>query len=219
MLAALAAQPEANRADASTNESVSSAMNAAISNKARAKTAPSFIKEPDYLRPEAAMSAGEFGEVTLSGIIGEDGKFREAKVRVSSRSALIDATALAAAPSMLFEPARDADGKPLSIPANLPLEYSQTDFHGHRGVAHYQCGQFVRDSDWWYRTWPADKQDRIFKTLRGFVLLADMRSGKASGDFASEWKQAIESCRRSPDKLMLDMLKPHGSFIRTMVRG
>jgi TonB family protein len=216
MLAALVG-PD-SQAATSTNQPVSSAMAAAIANKPRAKTAPSLIREPDDLRPAAAMSAGEFGEVTLSGIIGEDGKFQEAKIGVSSRSTAIDAAALAAVPTMLFEPARDADGKPLSVPANLPLEYSQTDFHGPRGLAHYQCGQFVRDYDWWYRTWPAEKQDRVFKTLRGFVVLADLKSGKTSGDFASEWKRAIESCRKSPDKLMLDMLKPHGSFIRAMVK-
>ena len=118
---------------------------------------------------------------------------------------------------MLFDPARDADGKPLSVPAILPLEYSQVDFHGPRGLAQYQCGQFVRDYDWWYRTWPADKQDRVFKTLLGFVAVADLKSGNA-GDFGTEWKAAIEACRRSPHNLMLDQLKPHGALVRGMVQ-
>jgi TonB family protein len=213
MLLALAAQSAELPAS-----SASPAMAAAIANKARAKTAPSFIKEPGYVRPEAARLAGEFGEVVLSGIIGEDGNVREARIETSSRSASIDAAALASVSSMLFEPARDAERKSLSIPAKLPLEYSHTGFHGPKGIAHYRCDQFVRDYDWWYRTWPADKQDRVFKTLRGFVVLADMKSGKPTANFESEWKGAIEACRRSPDKLMLDMLKPHGAFIRGMVR-
>lgn len=218
ILAALTLQSVPAQAGAgSKNESVSPAMATAIANKARAKSAPDFIKEPKYVRPESAILAGEFGEVVLSGIIGEDGKFREARVLVSSRSAILDATALAAVPQMLFAPARDADGKPLSIPANLPLEYSQTDFHDQKGLLQYQCAQFVRDYDWWYRTWSTDKENRIFKTLRGFVVMADMKSNQ-TGDFSSEWKQAVEACRISPHKLMLDMLKPHGSFIRTMVR-
>lgn len=197
-------------------EPVPAAMASALANKARVKSAPSFVKEPDYIRPQAAVLAGEFGEVVLSGIIGEDGRLREARVAVSSRSATIDAAALAAVPAMLFAPARDAGGRPLSIPATLPLEYSQTDFRGERGLARYRCAQFVRDYDWWYRTWPADRQDRVFKTLRGYAAVADLRSGKA-GDFASEWKQAIEACRGSPDKLMIDMLKTHGALIRAMV--
>ncbi|WP_426020778.1 energy transducer TonB [Brevundimonas sp. DWR2-3-1b1] len=127
---------------ASPNGSASAAMAGALANKARATTAPSFIKQPDYIRPEAAKSAGEFGEVVLSGIIGEDGKFTEPKVKISSRSALIDAAALASVGAMLFEPAHDANGKALSIPANLPLEYSQVAFHGPGGLAQYRCDQF-----------------------------------------------------------------------------
>lgn len=202
---------------ASPNGSTSAAMADALANKARATTVPSFIKQPDYIRPEAARSAGEFGEVVLSGIIGGDGKFAEPKVKTSSRSALIDATALAAVDAMLFEPALDADGNALSIPANLPLEYSQVAFHGPAGLAQYRCDQFVRDYDWWYRTWPADQQDRVFKTLRGFAVVDDMRTGKST-DFDAEWKSGIESCRTSPKKMMLDQLKPHGALFRGMVR-
>lgn len=202
---------------ASPNGSASAAMADALANKARAKSAPSFTKQPDYIRPEAAKSAGEFGEVVLSGIIGEDGKFAEPKVKISSRSALIDAAALASVDAMLFEPARDADGKALSVPANLPLEYSQVAFHGPAGLAHYRCDQFVRDYDWWYRTWPTDQKDRVFKTLRGFAVVADMRTGKTS-DFDTEWKSAIDSCRKSPSEMMLDQLKPHGALFRGMVR-
>lgn len=202
---------------ASPNGNGSPAMADALANKARATTAPSFIKQPDYIRPEAAKSAGEFGEVVLSGIIGEDGKFAEPKIRTSSRSALIDAAALASVDAMLFEPARDAAGKALSIPANLPREYSQVAFHGPAGLAQYRCDQFVRDYDWWYRTWPVDQQDRVFKTLRGFAVVADMRTGKTA-DFDTEWKSAIESCRKSPSKMMLDQLKPHGALFRGMVR-
>jgi TonB family protein len=218
ILAALAAQAPAQTSSASPTAAPSPAMAVAVANKARAKTPPSFINEPSYVRPEAARLAGEFGEVVLSGIIGEDGKFSEARIEVSSRSASIDATALASASSMLFAPARDAEGRPISIPARLPLEYSHVDFHGSRGLAQYRCDQFVRDYDWWYRTWPADKQDRVFKTLRGYAVLANMRSGKET-NFDAEWKAAIESCRKSPDKLMLDQLKPHGRLFRDMVRN
>lgn len=201
-----------------SSEAVSPAMAVAVANKPRAKSAPSFIEEPDYTRPEAAKLAGEFGEVILSGIIGEDGRLHEAKIAVSSRSESIDKAALASVPSMLFRPAADADGKPLSIPATLSLEYPHVKFHGPGGLAEYGCDQFVRDYDWWYRAWPADNQDRVFKTLRGYAALSDLNSGKLGGSFDAEWKAAIQSCRQSPNKLMLDMLKPHGSLIKGMVR-
>lgn len=200
------------------SETVSPAMAAARVNKDRARTAPTFIKEPDYQRPEPAERAGEFGEVTVSGIIGEDGKFLEPKIAVSSRSASIDAAALASVPSMVFEPARDGEGKPLSIPADLPLDYSQVKFHGPGGLTQYRCDQFVRDYDWWYRTWPVEHHDRVFETLRGFAVVADLRSGKSGINFDTEWKSAIEACRKSPDKMMLDLLKPHGTLFRGMLR-
>jgi len=180
------------------------------------KTAPSFKREPDYIRPEDARLRGEFGVVILSGIIGNDGKVREATIKRSSRSASIDATALAAVPSMLFEPARDADGNALDIVSNISLEYTQADFHGPQSLARYRCDQFVRDYDWWYRTWPSGQEDRIFKTLRGIVVLSEAKFNAA--DFAAEWKAAIEACRAAPDKLMLDTLKPHGDLVRGMVR-
>lgn len=119
---------------------------------------------------------------------------------------------------MMFEPARDAEGKALSVPANLPLEYGNVEFHGPGGLGQYRCDQFVRDYDWWYRTWPADKQDRLFKTLRGYAAIADMRSGKRTS-FDAEWKAAFETCRTSPGALMLDQLKPHGALFRGMVRN
>jgi TonB family protein len=200
------------------NEVESSAMAVARANKDRARIAPSFIEEPNYSRPETAKQAGEFGEVVLSGIIAADGKFHEPKIAVSSRSASIDAAALSSVPSMVFEPARDESGEALSIPANLPLEYSHVKFHGPEGLAQYRCDQFVRDYDWWYRTWPAEHQDRVFKTLRGYAVVADMRSGQSGTDFDTEWRSAIEACRKAPKKMMLDMLKPHGALFRGMVR-
>lgn len=185
-------------------------------NKARVKTAPRFITEPEYIRPESARLAGEFGEVVLSARVDEDGRVREPTILVSSRSESIDAAALASVPSMFFEPARDADGRPLSLWANISLEYGHVNFRDAPSLAQYRCDQFVRDYDWWYRTWPEGAQDRIFKTLRGFVYTAD-RDLKA-GAFDAEWKAAVEACRASPKKLMLDMLKPHGSFVRQMVK-
>lgn len=193
--------------------SPSSEMVAAIANKTLIKTPPHFLQEPSNIRPESAAQEGAYGELVLSGIIGADGRLHEAKVAQSSRSAILDAAALAAVPTMLFEPAKDGAGKPLSIPADLPLEYPATDFHGPRGLAQYKCAQFVRDYDWWSRTWGAEKQDRVYKTLRGFAAVNDLRSGK-SIDFATEWKEAAERCRSAPNGMMLNMLTPHGTLFR-----
>lgn len=218
ILTALAIQAASTPADTGSGDvSVSPAMAAAKANKPRMKSSPEFIREPDYTRPDAAKLTGEFGEVVLSGIIGEDGKLREARISKSSRSTLLDAAALQAVPEILFKPALDGDGKPISIPANINIEYSQTQIHGQKGILKYRCGQFVLDYDWWYRTWPADHGDRIFKTFRGFSAMEDIRLHKEYGSFLDEWKRAIEACRASPNSFMLDMLKPHGNLIRKLI--
>lgn len=203
---------------ASRTEPTSAAMAEAMANRSLAKTRPSFTRQPDYRRPEAARDRGEFGEVVLSGIIGADGRFTEAQIKVSSRSSIIDDTALAAVPTFLFQPARDADGKAISVSANLPLEYPHVEFRGKDGLAEYRCAQAVRDYDWWNRTWPADKKDRVFATLRGMVVMSDLGAGRKPVDFDAEWGAAIESCRTTPDRKMLDLLHPHGSFIRDLLR-
>jgi TonB family protein len=199
-------------------EATSPAMASATANKSQARTAPTLVRQPEWRRSDAAKDAGEFGEVVLTGLIGEDGRFSEAKVVVSSRSKDLDAAALAAASEVVFEPARDVSGKALSIPAKFAIEYPQAKFHGTDGLSQYRCAQFVRDYDWWYRTWPAEKNDRVFATLRGFVTVAELRGGNTKIDFKAEWSQAIDDCRRAPNKLMLDMLKPHGRMLREMVK-
>lgn len=216
-LAAQAALPAAAPSVAS-QRAPSPAWEAASANRARVKQAPSFKIEPDAVRPEEARQRGEFGEVILIGIIGADGHVTEARVKSSSRSAIIDAAALASVPAMVFEPARDAAGQPLAIVSNMSLEYPHVGFHGKAGLRHYRCDQFVRDYDWWYRTWPADKVDRVFATVRGFVTMAYLQRRAPVPDFGAEWKAAVEACRGQPDRLMIDMLTPDGRIIRDMIR-
>jgi len=197
----------------------SAAMVEALANKTLIRTGPKFKQEPNFIRPEAARIAGEFGEVVLSGIIGEDGRLTEVSLRVSSKSDIIDAAALAAVPEMLFEPARDATGKPLSVFTNVEIEYSHVDFRGERSVLNYTCEQFVLDYDWWNSKWPADKRDRFYATMRGFATVAALHGNKVfkSNDFGTRWNVAIDDCRKTPTQLMLNVLTPYGAFIREMV--
>lgn len=221
-LVALAAQVAGMASDTTQPpiESMSPALTEATANKTRIKTRPSLVHEPDYVRPKSAIEAGEFGEVWISGIIGEDGKLREPKIKVSSRAASIDSAALADVPFVLFSPARDAEGKAISIPISMSFEYIHVEFNGKHNLAQYRCNQAVKDYDWWNKTWPSDKKDRIYGTVKGMVVMRALRAGSRSGlDFDSEWKAAIEACRTQPDKFMLDLLKPDGELIRSMTKG
>ncbi|MFA5966635.1 MAG: energy transducer TonB [Sphingomonas sp.] len=220
-LVALAAQVAGVASDAPQVpvEPMSPALTDATANKARIKTRPSLVHEPDYVRPKSAIEAGEFGEVWISGIVGEDGKLHEPKIKMSSRAASIDAAALADVQSLLFSPGRDAEGKAISVPITMSLEYGHVEFHGPNNLAQYRCDQAVKDYDWWNRTWSADKKDRIYGTVKGMVVMQALNTGNRSGlDFDSEWKAAIEACRAQPTKHMLDLLKPDGEFIRRMTK-
>ncbi|WP_404339528.1 energy transducer TonB [Sphingomonas sp. MMS12-HWE2-04] len=192
----------------------------ATANKARMAVRPVLKIEPDYIRPTTAIESGEYGEVFISGIIGEDGKIYEPAIKVSSRSDIIDRQALTDVRSFLFSPARDVEGHAVTIPINLSLEYGHVNFRGSNGLAQYRCNQAVKDSDWWSRTWPSDKKDRIYGTVKGMVAMQALRSGdRGATNFDGEWKAAIEACRKQPDKRFLDMLKPDGDFVRSMTKG
>lgn len=200
----------------------SPAMEAARANRARMRTPPSLTTEPEYIRPDAARDAGEFGEVVILGIVGTDGRMIEPSVVGSSRSALIDEAALAVVPAMRFKPAQDASGAPIVVPVQAVLEFSHVDFRGPRGLSEYRCDQFVRDYDWWGRTWAADRHDRIYMTLRGYVALTTLHSAGAaealsgSSDFAEQWTAAIEACRSKPAARMIDAL-PRRSSLKALI--
>jgi TonB family protein len=188
----------------------SAAMAAALANRPRMAKPPQLKIEPDYVRPNAALQAGEYGEVSLRIIVGEDGRVSEPTVVVSSRSALIDAAAMAATAGMRFTPAQDAAGTPIALPIRVSVEFPNIT---RAGIATYRCDQFARDVDWWQRTWPADKRDRIRDTMAGLVVVYDLRNGKMS-NFRNEWLAAAEACRAEPRAFMLDKLELHGKLLR-----
>ncbi len=171
---------------------------------------PRFKSEPPHARPLAVLAEGAFGEVVLTGIIGEDGRVTEARVVQSGRSETLDAAALAAVPAMLFEPARDASGKPLAISTRIGLEFTR--FEG--AAKNYRCDQFVRDYDWWTAHWPAGEHDRLYLMMRGFSLAGQIAlKGADLPDFDKSWDDAAAHCRKTPNKAVVDVLRPYGSML------
>jgi len=227
MMATLIALQAAPSAPNSSPMTESPAMTMARANRSRMKVAPSFRSGPDPDVPAAAQAAGEFGKVTISGIIGVDGHFSEAKVAVSSRSTLLDTTALAIANSTVFDPAKDENGAPLAISAQMPVEFSNAKTPGKGGgVLRYRCDQFARDYDWWFRTWPTGNHDDFYLLVLGFSTIAKARDrngaldinkfASVNRDFESRWKSAVEACRAAPDRLFIDVFQPEGKLMRGM---
>lgn len=202
---------------------------AAKANLARVKVKPKWVSGEEAPYPEAEQQAGHFGEVVISGVLGVDGRLRFAKVARSSDAPVLDALALAAAQSAVFEPAKDADGAAIAIPISYPQE-----FYGYKsagpggGIVRYSCKQFAADMDWWRSTHPDAKWSdlELYSMMVGVGVLArggfggmDGASLKASlADFERRWVVAINKCRAKPDKRFVDMLQPEGRVAEAMAK-
>ena len=208
----------------------SPAMAAARGNVARVKTRVAFKSGPEAEFAEAARASGEFGKVTVVGIIGPDGRFSELSVAESSRSPQLDASALAAAAETVFEPARDEAGVPLAVRGRMPFEFTNAKSPGKGGGAlRYKCDQFARDYDWWSKTWPGDKHDDFYLAVLGITTMARSRAkdgsidyskfGSANKDFDARWNATVETCRSKPDRMFIDVFKPEGDLLRRMAGG
>ncbi len=164
-------------------------MTEARANQALMKTPPRLTSgQADDLFPDAARAQGVHGTVTVSGIVGRDGRVTQTVVTGSSRSDLLDATALSAASAARFEPARDAAGNPVAVRLSMDLEFNNGLDGKRGGIGRYACGQFVRDQDWLHAHWPVGQH----------------------------WNEAIEACRSQPDAMLVDVLKPEGEVLRSL---
>jgi len=194
----------------------------ARANKPLMKAGPKFVSGPSAHEafPEAARAAGAHGKVLISGIIGADGKFLQPIVAIGSRSALLDAAALAAAQASVFEPARDAAGNAIAVPATVPFEFSGARSPGKGGgVLRYTCGQFARDQDWWAANWPETEHDELYTMTLGVMVIQGGMNletiQRATRDLKKHWPEAIEACRKKPDALLVDVL-PEGKAMRAL---
>jgi TonB family protein len=191
------------------------------------KAGPAFKSGPDAVFPDAAKAAGAHGKVIVRGIIGADGRFGELQVAVSSKSDLLGASAIAAASASVFEPAKDAAGAPIGVPATMPFEFENAKTPGKGGgVLRYRCGQFARDEDWWKANWPAEKYSEFYYLTLGLSSIAKSRGTngamdikkfvEANKDFGVRWQAVVEACRATPDKLFIDVFKPEGDWMRRL---
>jgi len=186
-------------------------------------TPPKFLSGPEPIFPDAAKANGEFGKVVISGTIDVDGRVHDPKVEVSSKSDLLDASALTAATAAVFEPARDEHGAPIAKHVEIPYNFSNA--RGPGDVLHYRCDQFVRDYDWWFKTWPLDKRDDFYSWVLGYDAIGYLARGDSDGainaakNFDAHWRETMEACRKHPDKLFVDVIEPEGPILRRLAGG
>jgi len=177
-------------------------------------------KTGDYASlTDEARKLGHNGKVTVSGVLGVDGKLTALHVSRSSGSPLLDDAALVAARSWSFDPALDAEGKPLAVPIKLPFEFFAYKPADGTGISGYRCDQFVLDQDWWRSSHPNSttrSDNELYSMMLGLGMITsgalnDVGKLKtAVSDFEKRWDAAIATCRRSPDKRFVEVLKPEG---------
>ena len=216
ILAAALALPAALPAGAQEVPSAAEASLAeAAANRARVKTAPAFVDGPKAVLPESEKALGRHGTVLVEGVIGADGRMRQARVKSSSGAPTLDAIALAAAQATRFTPAQDAQGAALPVLASMPFELvAYKSATG--GMFDYRCEQFVRDMDWWRATFPEKpwKEHELYRLEAGLALVSVLDAAlrdqaklkKAVDGFDSKWAAAIDKCRRKPAMLQKDAI-------------
>jgi TonB family protein len=188
-----------------------SEMDEAKANLARMTARPAYKSGPDPDFSESEKALGHHGIVTISGIVGVDGRLHYAKIQKGSGAPVLDQSALIAYQAAEWMPARDFEGKSIAVPISVPLEfYSFRSKAAGGGLPLYKCRQFVLDMDWWKATFPQAKwsDHELYRYTSGLLLLSRLGTKRsldgATADFDKRWTSAIETCRSHPDRRFLD---------------
>lgn len=162
--------------------------------------------EPDY--PPLARAGGEQGEVKLSGIVGTDGAIKDVVVESSSRSALLDESAVEAFSRWTFQPAVDDAGKPVEARVVTTLEFWKDTI---QTLGEKTCADFVADFDWRRSAFPeSDKPMRLALLTQGMGLFYSGKHQREMDalrkDFPGAWARTYAQCRDHPEKRFLAVL-------------
>jgi len=216
-----------------TGENVTALLEAATRNKSLIKTKAVLVSGTTVVLDDAQKAAGEHGAVKISGLLGTDGKIIEAHVALSSRSPTLDASTLAAVKAARFTPAKDANGNAIATLYDESFQFENfSDPGAGRGILQYRCEQFVRDEDWWSRTWPSEEPSYFYTMMRGMDVLLDVSSPdvqrslqaeptrpEKKQDFKIIWRSAIDGCRSNPNTPVIDMMGIVGRAARRLAQN
>lgn len=190
---------------------------AAKANRSRIKVAP-MIRDKNYpewyaRERDAFRALGEHGTASVEGIIGENGRYSELRIRTSSRGAHLDAFVMKVAATLNFTPAKDATGALIATWEQFPLEFKAASFEQDSSIVRYRCDAVVRDFDWWRGAWPelgeGNYELRNFATGMALLMNARRRGGPRANEasmanFPERWEQALRDCRNMPTQLFVD---------------
>jgi TonB family protein len=178
------------------------------------------IRPDTTSRVEAAFGAAERdaglqGTVIVSGKIVNDGQLIEANVTVSSRSTILDNSALLAATTSRYRPYKNGSGDSIDYPISITYKFSSNGLSNSTNkLSQYRCSQFVKDELWWRANWPSGPYSELYisaLSIRSIVSFTDSEALDAyRADFEARWLKAIETCQQTPDAFFVNTLKPEG---------
>ena len=181
-----------------------------------AQTKARLISGSQPALPKAASDIGAQGIVKISGVIGVDGKVRDAKIAKSTGSDVLDQTALDAVAALVFEPARDKDGAATEQPFTTTISMLKDSIFsgGKLTIATKTCVDFVLDADWFTRTHPDEPLSEmpLYNAMVGMFVLPKSSSSaeemlKAVRQMETAWPAVYKECSAHPDRLFFELLK------------
>jgi hypothetical protein len=180
------------------------AVEEARANRSKVKTRPEIVGYGDTTESkrenERLNDLGQTGEISIEGVLGEDGHFTPYSLRNTTRSIELDNYNIASAERVRFKPALDLDGKPVSI----WMAYASGGPGTH--LLRDKCRRFIAGIEWWETAWPEKtiKNFPPYLLVRGLGIMQNLKQGKGneppkySGD--AMWDGLISYCRSNPDK-------------------
>lgn len=177
--------------------------------------------------PQWAKDAGHNGGATYIAQLDAEGRLRSVKISRSSGSPAIDEAVRTRAQNLAYRSARDAGGNPIAGPAIGGMSYARWDRNSPGGgIATYSCGDLVREHDWFFeanagKPFPFAPKAMFYRA----VTQARIESGGVSDDetFDAEmaqrdalWDELLASCRKTPTRLMLDIVDHRDVYQRLM---
>lgn len=167
-------------------------------------------KIPLVLAPGSATYPKEWGEqgvqgeVTISALIKADNSSEQVAVLKSSGNPQLDENALAFVQRVKF---RLEKRRSATEPEPVELEFR---FYTHYLESFWQktCGQFIKDVEYFKKTFPAKPADEVFgyRAMSGFAFLAAIQKNPQLVPSGNTFAQDVEFCQKNPAQLLMPHL-------------
>lgn len=178
----------------------------ALQNREMGGSPLAILSGPPAAGKEVLFARGIQGEMRIQVVVGADGVLREALIVVSSRSPELDNFALDLAKKMVYRPAKDKAGQPVTIKAAFPIElWKDSIVDG--SLFEKRCDDFVLDADWFRQTFPEKRPDqmRSWLMLTGVIVAGRVARKAESLDITPDFQTVYNECRKKPSRKFVDI--------------